>query len=191
MYASLRFKQSYQWYTNSGDEDRGMIHDNLFWMSTNKIIEMKVLCEQFDPSKFKSSLTSNDPIYPNRPWMTLNKTKFQIPQFNQVIFQTSWFLRNQWSRLSVTVLRVSKKFKLVTTNGFACTCKFFAFWGRIFWNNIKILSAIWKIHLNGTKQRNIAKQSTLIRLTLVQEVECGTHTPKKNKNESDDGWFQR
>ena len=52
MYASLRFKQSYQWYTNSGDEDRGMIHDNLFWMSTNKIIEMKVLCEQFDPSKF-------------------------------------------------------------------------------------------------------------------------------------------
>ena len=52
MYASLRFKQSYTWYTNSGDEDKGMIHDNLFWMSSNGMIEMKVLCEQFDPSKF-------------------------------------------------------------------------------------------------------------------------------------------
>jgi len=70
MYASLRFKQSYQWYTNSGDEDRGMIHDNLFWMSTNKIIEMKVLCEQFDPnpaiqpSDFSNFMIPEKPVKP-------------------------------------------------------------------------------------------------------------------------------
>lgn len=50
MYASLRFKQSYTWYTNSGGQKMGLIHENLFWMSTNIITEMKVLCEQFDPS---------------------------------------------------------------------------------------------------------------------------------------------
>ena len=52
MYASLRFKHSYTWYTTSSDLNEEMIHDNLFWMSANEIMEMKVLCEQYDPSKF-------------------------------------------------------------------------------------------------------------------------------------------
>ena len=55
MYASLRLKQYlgiHDWYSTSNDEEEGMIHDTLFWMSSNEIMEMKVLCEQFDPSKF-------------------------------------------------------------------------------------------------------------------------------------------
>jgi len=44
-----------------------MIHDNLFWMSSNKMIEMKVLCEQFDPNPPISKANFMIPEKPVKP----------------------------------------------------------------------------------------------------------------------------